>query len=274
MFEDLVVWVESHGLRLLLILLSTFVLAKMGRRSARETIERLIEDRGGNKMRSDTLESVVGSTTLVTVWVVGSLMLLSELGVDIGPVLAGAGVAGVALGFGAQYVIRDFLAGLFVILEDQYRVGDIIMVGESVGEVEDLTLRKVVIRDSDGVVHHITHGEVSRVANMSQDFARANVTIGVAYDESLDQVQDVLNQIGEEMFEDEGWSAKLKDKPSFLRVEELADSVVKVIIRATTEPLSSLDVEAELRRRIKERFEEEGIEMPYPRMDIHTFSKE
>lgn len=274
MFEDLVVWVEGHGLRLLLILLSTFVLAKMGRRSARETIERLIEDRGGNKMRSDTLESVVGSTTLVTVWVVGSLMLLSELGVDIGPVLAGAGVAGVALGFGAQYVIRDFLAGLFVILEDQYRVGDIIMVGESVGEVEDLTLRKVVIRDSDGVVHHITHGEVSRVANMSQDFARANVTIGVAYDESLDQVQDVLNQIGEEMFEDEGWSAKLKDKPSFLRVEELADSVVKVIIRATTEPLSSLDVEAELRRRIKERFEEEGIEMPYPRMDIHTFSKE
>lgn len=248
------------GLRIGSIVLAAFVL----KRAVKRVIKRAV---GGSK-RKDTLSEVLEDLLGVVIWSVAALMILSEAGVNIGPILAGAGVAGVALGFGAQYIIRDFLAGFFIVLENQFRVGDIIRVDQVCGVVEDISLRRTVLRDKEGAVHYISNGEIKQVANMSQDFARANLEIGVGYDESLDEVRKTIDEIGDRMYREEKWQSRLRERPHFFRVEELGKSAVVVSVRAETGAGQQWDVSSELKKRIKEVFEKQGIEMPYPRIEI------
>lgn len=196
-------------------------------------------------------------------------MILQEIGLEIGPILAGAGIVGLALGFGGQYLIRDIITGLFVILENQYRIGDVVNIDTTGGLVEDISLRKTTLRDLNGTVHHIPHGEIKRVSNLSKKYARVNLDVGISYSSDLEQVIKVINKTGNELAEDPRFKDVIISPPQFLRVDDFADSAIIVKILGDTKPLKQWEVTGELRKRIKIAFDEEGIEIPFPQRVIH-----
>jgi small conductance mechanosensitive channel len=196
-------------------------------------------------------------------------MLLSEVGVAVGPLLAAAGIAGIAVGFGGQYLIRDLITGMFIIVENQYRVGDVVCFDNTCGLVERITLRMSTLRDLDGTVHHVPHGEVKKVSNLSKYFSRVNLNIGVAYSSDLEKVIQVINSVGEEMAEDLNWKDMIIKPPQFLRVDDFADSAIIMKIVGDTKPLKQWDVTGELRKRLKVAFDKEGISIPFPQRVIH-----
>jgi len=200
---------------------------------------------------------------------VAIMMILPELGINVGPILAGAGILGIALGFGAQYMIRDFLAGLFIIIENQYREGDVVCLDGTCGLVEDINLRKTILRDLDGIVHHVPNGEIKKASNLSKQFARVNLNIGVSYKENLDKVIKVVNQVGRELAEDPRWKDLILKPPQFLRVDDFGESAIIIKILGETKPLKQWDVTGELRKRIKIAFDKEGIEIPFRQITIH-----
>lgn len=201
-------------------------------------------------------------------------MVLKEADLDIAPLLAGAGIAGLALGFGGQYLIRDIITGLFLILENQYRIGDVVQLNGTGGLVEDITLRITTLRDMDGTVHFIPHGEIKMVSNLSKNFARVNLDISVAYDSDLDHVISVINKTGEELAQDPVFKDYLITQPKFLRVNEFGDSAIILKVVGDTKPLKQWEVSGELRRRIKVAFDREGIEIPFPQRVIYHINKE
>ena len=196
-------------------------------------------------------------------------MVVSELGVNIAPLLAVAGVAGIAFGFGGQYLIRDLISGLFVILEDQYRVGDVACVADTCGLVEDINLRRTILRDLDGVVHHIPNGEIAKASNLSKQFSRVNLNIGIDYSSDLEQVIKVVNKIGKELAEDPQWKADILKPPQWVGVDDFADSAIIIKILGDTKPLRQWDITRELRKRLKVAFDKEGIVIPFPQRVVH-----
>jgi small conductance mechanosensitive channel len=196
-------------------------------------------------------------------------MILKEIGLEIAPILAGAGIVGLAVGFGAQYLIRDIITGLFIITENQYRIGDVIKIGDADGTVENITLRVTTLRDLNGTVHHIPHGEIKRVSNLSKKFARINLNIGISYNANLEHVIEVINQTGDELAKDPRFADSIITAPKFLRINEFAESAIIIKILGDTKPLMQWEVTGELRKRIKIAFDREGIEIPYPQMVIH-----
>jgi small conductance mechanosensitive channel len=197
------------------------------------------------------------------------LMMLQEAGIEIGPILAGAGIVGLALGFGGQYLIRDIISGLFIILENQYRIGDVVNINSTGGLVEDISLRMTTLRDMNGTVHHIPHGEIKIVSNLSKKFARVNLNIGIAYNSNLEQVINVINNVGSELASDPVYKDLILSPPKFLRVDDFADSAIMVKITGDTMPLKQWEITGELRKRIKIAFDREGIEIPFPQRVIH-----
>lgn len=196
------------------------------------------------------------------------LMIISELGVNIGPLLALAGVAGLAFGFGGQYLIRDLISGLFIIVEDQYRVGDVACVADTCGLVEDINLRRTILRDLDGVVHNVPNGEITKASNLSKGFSRVNLNVGIAYESDLEKVIKVVNKVGQGLAEDPQWKKDILKPPQFLRVDDFADSAIIIKILGDTKPLRQWDVTGELRKRIKIAFDKEGIEIPFPQITV------
>ena len=195
-------------------------------------------------------------------------MILSELKVPIAPILAGFGVAGIAVGFGAQYLIRDLIAGVFILLENQYRVGDVARIAGVAGLVEEVNLRKTVLRDLDGVVHYVPNGEIRVASNYSRHFARVNLNISVAYGTDLDHAISVINRVCQEMAAEENWSKVIKTVPQVLRVDNLGDSGIEIKILGDTQPIRQWDVMGELRLRLKNAFDKEGIEIPWPHTKV------
>ena len=196
-------------------------------------------------------------------------MVLSELGVAIGPLLAAAGVAGIAIGFGGQYLIRDLFSGFFILIENQYRIGDVVCFDQTCGTVEEISLRMTRLRDLDGVVHHIPHGEVKTVSNLSKQFSRVNLNIGVAYDANLEKVIEVVNTVGKELSEEGAWKQDIIQPPAFLRVDEFTDSSVVIKIVGDTQPGKQWGVAGELRKRLKIAFDKAKIEIPFPQRVIY-----
>lgn len=207
---------------------------------------------------------------IAVVLVVGSavLMALRQIDVDITPILTGAGVAGVAVGFGAQNLVRDIISGLFLILEDQVRVGDVVQINGKGGLVEAIHLRTIVLRDEDGTVHIFPHGAVTAISNMTKDFSYALLKIGVSYKENTDEVAAVLKRIGDELYKDPEFAPKILAPLEYIGVDSLDDSSVTLKIRMKTLPIMQWGVARELRRRIKLEFDRLGIELPYPHMSI------
>ncbi|HEX6148732.1 mechanosensitive ion channel family protein [Nocardioides sp.] len=214
--------------------------------------------------RAKTMGSLLKSViTGVLVAVVGTMML-SELGVNVGPILASAGILGVALGFGAQSLVSDFLSGVFMIFEDQYGVGDEVDLGEASGTVEAVSLRVTRLRDVNGTVWYVRNGEIVRVGNMSQNWARTVLDISVAYHEDLARVRRVLEDVAHDLWDDEEYKGVIIEEPSVWGVQELGIDGVVVRVALKTAPLEQWAVAREMRQRIKARFDYEGIEIPLP----------
>ncbi len=211
------------------------------------------------KTIGDLVKSIV---TGVLVAVVGT-MVLSEVGVDIAPIIASAGILGIALGFGAQSLVRDFLSGIFMIVEDQYGVGDVVDVGEATGTIEAVSLRVTRLRDLNGTVWYVPNGEILRVGNMSQNWSRAVVDVSVAYTADLVRVQEVLRDVAHGLWQDEDFHGLVVEEPEVTGVEMLAANAVNLRVLVKTLPNEQWAVARELRQRIKSRFDQEGIEVPY-----------
>tara|TARA_B100001123_G_scaffold228801_1_gene257443 strand:- start:237 stop:1016 length:780 start_codon:yes stop_codon:yes gene_type:complete len=197
------------------------------------------------------------------------MVTLSELGLNIGPLLAGAGVIGLAVGFGAQTLVKDIITGLFILIEDHISVGDVVKVGSHSGLVEKLTLRTIQLRDPGGTVHVIPFSEVTTIENLTKDFSRYVFDVGIAYRENTDRVVDVLHELGEELLKDEHYGELILEPLEVLGVDSFGDNAVVIKARITTKPAKQWVVGREFNRRIKNRFDELGIEMPFPHRTIY-----
>jgi len=272
--ESLYLWLSSHGLKILIIAIIAAVLYKLASVFIEKLVARAVATQAfagkvAEEKRIKTLAGVFTGVVKVLIWIFAGMMILSEIGVNIGPLIAGAGIVGLAFGFGGQYLIRDIISGLFIILENQYRVGDVVKIAGSSGLVEEITLRKTTLRDLDGIVHHIPNGEITDASNYSKKFSRVNLDVGVSYDTDLEKVISVVNRVGKDLAEDSEWKEKIIKAPKFLRVNDFADSSVVIKILGDVKPLKQWEVTGELRKRLKIAFDKEGIEIPFPQRVIH-----
>ncbi|TET49567.1 MAG: mechanosensitive ion channel family protein [Dehalococcoidia bacterium] len=267
-------WFLEHGTRVVIILLVGFVLWYALRRFLPPLVQRSMakpkrgESREGMKKRADTIQYVFMGLGKILIILLIAFMILSELNVSIGPILAGLGVAGIAVGFGAQYLIRDLIAGVFILMENQYRVGDVARVADIAGLVEDITLRKTVLRDLDGIVHHVPNGEIKVASNFTRHFSRVNLDVSVSYGTDLDHAISVINRVGQELTEDPDWKWRIRTTPQVLRVNKLGDSGIDIKILGDVKPLEQWNIMGELRYRVKKAFDAEGIEIPWPHTKV------
>jgi len=212
--------------------------------------------------RARTMGSVLKSVVSIVVFVIATLMVLSELGQNIAPLLASAGILGVALGFGSQSLVKDFLSGMFMLFEDQYGVGDVIDVGEASGTVEAVSLRVTRVRDVNGTVWYVRNGEIPRVGNMSQNWARTVLDVAVGYHEDLAKVRRVLEEIAHDLWDDEDFKGLIIEQPEVWGVEAMTPDAVTVRVTLKTAPMEQWNIAREMRERVKARFDYEGIEVP------------
>ena len=219
--------------------------------------------------RARTLANIINSAGFVLVSGVALMMTLSELGLNIMPIITGAGIAGLAVGFGAQNLVRDVISGFFLILEDQVRVGDVAIINGTGGLVEAINLRTMVLRDLEGVVHIFPNGEIKQVSNRTKEWSRSVIDVGVAYKEDVDQVMDVLKDIGSELPADPTFGPMILEPLEVLGVDNFGDSQVTIKIAIKTLPLKQWAVGRELRRRIKKTFDHKGIEIPFPHLSVY-----
>jgi moderate conductance mechanosensitive channel len=218
--------------------------------------------------RAETLGVVLKSFAAFVVWAIAAITILGELGVNLGPLVAGAGIAGVAIGFGAQSLVRDFLAGVFILVEDQYGVGDIIDAGEATGTVEAVSLRTTRLRDVSGTMWHIPNGQIVRVGNMSQQWARALLDISVAYGADLDEAQAIIKQVADDVWRDPAWARRVLEEPEVWGVEDFGADGITIRLVVKTQPSAQFQVLRELRMRLKTALDAAGIEIPYPQRTI------
>lgn len=270
--QTIIVWLSTTGVRILIIILAS-LLGYHLLRIISQQLERLVEVEGyatinEREQRIKTLTTILRDAGLALIAAIAAVMILSELGINVAPLIAGASIAGLAIGFGAQTLVKDIISGFFILLENQFTIGDVISVGGISGGVEKMTLRATFVRDLQGTLHVIPNGEIRILSNKTKGWARAMVDVGVAYKEDIERVLATLERVGQEMSQDEGYHPLLLEQPTVSGVEELGDSAMTLRIMVKTQPGKQWEVSRELRKRIKETFEEEGIEMPYP-TEVH-----
>jgi small-conductance mechanosensitive channel len=255
----------TRGVRLLVIFLLALLLNRILRQLTRRLVTVSTEETTGRPARmheqhARTLAGVLYSSGTIVIVIVAALMALPEFGFNITPVAAAAGLASLALGFGAQHLVRDFINGFLIVFEDQYVVGDTVRIGDVVGRVEHLTLRRTVVRDAQGSVVSIANGEIAKVANLSRDWGQLFLDTTVASDQSLEGALSALEAVASEFRADPAWSAMLVDGPRVLGVESLVPAGITLRIQARTAPTRQDDVARELRRRIQMQLGQRGIE--------------
>ncbi len=267
-------WLVVHGTRIGLILVlsvaALLILGFTGAKGIRAFVARGAEGQPDEevKKRADTLSRVLITAGQVFIIVIAAFIVLSELGINIGPILAGAGVVGIAIGFGAQSLVRDIIAGVFIIMENQYRVGDVVKIADISGLVEQINLRRTILRDLDGIVHTVPNGEIRVASNFTKEWSRVNLNISVSYGTDLDHATAVINRVCQEMAQEPEWAPLIIKTPQVLRVDNLGDSGIDLKILGDTKPIRQWDVMGEIRKRVKKTFDEEGIEIPWPHTKV------
>jgi len=267
----------AHGVRILIILVSAYALNRIVKavfsKAQKRIAERMALLRGGEdpelNKRAATLSAIARKTIGVVIWIVALMMALREAGFDVAPILAGAGVAGVAVGFGAQNLVRDVISGAFLLMENQVRVNDVAIINGTGGLVEQINLRTIVLRGIDGTVHIFPNGTITSLANMTHGFSCYVFDLGVAYKEDTDRVSEVLKGIADELMKDEQFSTVILAPLEILGVDKFADSAVVIKARIKTAPSQQWAVGREMNRRIKKKFDELGIEIPFPHMSLY-----
>jgi moderate conductance mechanosensitive channel len=279
----------SPGLSIVFILLAATLLSSLVRRLIAGLVARMkdpdlaptrrlrrrigapideVEEDLRRVQRADALGALATSVATVVIWSIALIMVIARFGLELGPLIAGAGIIGVALGFGAQNLVRDFLAGVFMLIEDQFGVGDIVDAGEAIGVVEGISLRSTRIRDVAGTLWHIPNGEILRVGNMSQDWARALLDVGVAYGTDIDAASDILERVAVEMAHEPNYEEMFIEDPEVWGVQELGNDSVDIRLVIKVLPGQQWAVMRELRGRIKKAFDSAGIEIPFPQRTV------
>jgi moderate conductance mechanosensitive channel len=298
----LAVWLTGGPFRILLILVVAWILSRYVRRAIARVVRRLVASDGRatlrrlqaigidvperlgreetvqvqarRESRAVSISGVLSSSLRAAIWSIALIMVLGEIGLDIGPIIAGAGIVGLAVGFGAQSLVKDCIAGLFVLLEDQYGVGDVVDLGEAVGTVESVGLRTTVARSVDGTVWHVPHGEVRRVGNKSQLWSTAVVDVDVAYDSDLAGVRAILLRTATELCETEEWSDSVLGEPEVLGIEALGADGITVRTVIKTAPGAQWPLQRALREAFKVAFDHAGIDIPFPQRTLWLRNQE
>ncbi len=267
--QNVLSWTKVHGIKIIVVfflaLLTVRIAGKLITRLVRKVISRdsfISEEE--EKKREDTIINILNKLTHILVWFGFLFFFLQEVGIPIAPLLTGAGIIGMAVGFGAQSLVRDFITGLFIVTENQFRIGDVVCIGGHCGVVEDMTLRITKIRELDGTIHFIPNSEIRIASNKSKDFSKVDITIGVGYGTDIDHLEQVINRVGDKLKEHPEFGMFIIEAPHFLHIEDFADSAINVRILGTVYPKKQYLIAGELKRQLKDAFEKEGIEIPYP----------
>lgn len=264
--------VELRLLEALVILAMAWVILRLSRVLVRRMERRLLvtgsDTVDEHAQRSQTLMQLANSVVTGVVLTAAALTVLNIF-IPIGPLLAGVGVLGLAVSFGAQSLVKDLISGFFILLENQFTVGDIVEINGKSGVVERMTLRVVMLRDVEGTLHIMPNGSIDVVSNKTQGWSRAVIDIGVAYKERVDEVIRVMKETLQDLWNDSHWRGRLMKSPEVWGVEGLADSAVQIRVVAETRPGKQWEIKREIRRRLKNRFDQEGIEIPFPQRTLH-----
>ncbi|NKQ35920.1 MAG: mechanosensitive ion channel family protein [Chloroflexi bacterium] len=265
-------WLQNQGLTILLILIGTIAAYFLWKYTVRLIASRVqaLDDEEGSDLdkRTATISRVLKSSGVIVILGTSLLMILTELGIPIAPMLAGVGVFSLAAGMGAKTLVQDVISGLFVLIENQYTIDDVVDIGGARGVVEKMTLRVTVIRDVAGTVHIIPNGEIRQVSNLTPDWSRAIVDVGITYDDDVDKAIRVLQEIGAMAAEDEAVKGMLLEPAVVTGVEGLDDWAVRLRLMVKTKPGEQWNVQRWLRRQIRLVFAEEGVELAFPRQDV------
>jgi small conductance mechanosensitive channel len=267
-FKNITTWLTTSGIKVFGILIALIILSQMSKWIVK-WLEKFIPEKDPlqateAKKRAHTLGNILRHALIIVIYFIALLMILGELGIQLGPLLATAGIGAIAIGFGAQSLVKDVISGFFIILENQYRIGDAIEAAGVSGLVESVSLRRTVLRDLEGKVHTIPNGEIKIVSNLSKEWARSVLDVGISYREDVDHVIDLLEQIGRELAAEEPWKSAILEPLQIFGVERFEDSQLVIRMVVKTVPLKQWEVGRELRKRIKNRFDEKGIQIPFP----------
>ena len=264
-------WLSTSGLRVLLIVVLALVALKVARVISRRILAPLIKEEleEETQKRAQTLNSLIRYIFTVLILAVAVMMILDEFGVEIGPVLAAAGIVGLAVGFGAQHLVQDIISGFFILMDDSIRVGDVVNIAGKGGLVEKVNLRVTVLRDMAGNVHYVRNGQIDVVTNMTKEYSHYVFDIGVAYREDVDQVIDVIKQIYEEIRADSEFAPDIMAPIEILGMDQFADSAVIIKARTKTKPIKQWRIGREFNKRLKAKFDEMGIEIPFPHVTLY-----
>ncbi len=266
-------WLLKDGLRILLILILMFVFIKIAHLVTDSLFRRFQKGKreadGEFKKRADTLSSIAGSVLTVCIVIIAVITIMALLDIPIGPVLASAGIVGVAIGFGAQHLVRDVISGFFILFDDQIRVGDVVQIADKGGLVEKINLRMTILRDLAGNVHYVRNGEISVVTNMTKEYSRYVFEVGVAYREDVDEVIEVIKEVDENLRSDPEYKDDILEPIEILGLDQFADSAIVIKARTKTKPIKQWAVGREFNRRLKRRFDEKDIEIPFPHVTLY-----
>jgi small conductance mechanosensitive channel len=268
--------IAKSGLRISLVLLASYVSVRFLRVAVRRLEDVLIRagERtelvpGATRKRVATLTGLLLTLSLVVVWAVAVVICLDQVGLDVTPILAGAGIVGLAVGFGAQNLVRDVISGFFLVLENQVRVGDVAVVNGTGGLVEAITFRTIVLRDLAGVVHVVPNGAITTLANMTKTWSGYVLDVGVAYKEDTDRVVEIMSEVAEDLRSDARLGALILEPMEIFGVDDFKESEVTIKARLKTVPMQQWAVGREYRRRLKKAFDARGIEIPFPHRSLH-----
>jgi len=268
-------WFMNTGIRVIVIIAIGVAVYLICRPIIRSVIKRIVshrmagEDETDIQQRTDTLSSILVKIAGIIILIIAVITILPEFGVNITSLIAAIGIGGLAIAFAAQNLIRDFISGFFILLEDQYSIGDVVSIAGIAGVVEDITLRRTILRDLDANVHSVPNGKVELSTNMTKKYSRVNLNVSVGYGENLKHVIDIINKICQEMAKDPQWKDDFITTPSVLRVDKLGDSGIDIKILGDTKPAKQWAITGELRLRLKDAFDREGIEIPWPHTKVY-----
>ena len=269
--DNIKTWFFSSGLKIIIILFSAFILNKFVHRILLRLFSSLQKYKSNEETqkRTDTLNSIFHYTIGIAILILAVVMILSEVGLEIGPILAAAGVMGLAVGFGAQSLVKDIISGFFIFLEDQIRVGDVVQIAGMGGLVEKVNLKMTVLRDLAGNVHYIPNGTIDVVTNMTKGYSRYVFDVGVAYCEDVDKVMEVMKQVDEELRSDPEFKDDILEPLEIFGLDQFAESALIIRARTTTKPIKQWRIGREFNRRLKKKFDELNIEIPFPHRTVY-----
>jgi len=281
LLSSLYEWIITELPGILILIVATLIVLKVYKTFVKK-LRNIIIKRSGKKegtetqeteKRVETLMNILQSVGKILIWAIFIMILLKKFGVDIGPILAGAGILGLAVGFGAQELVRDIISGFFMLLENQIRAGDVAIINGTGGLVEKIELRTTTLRDFSGTTHIFQNGKISTISNMTMEWSAMTFDIGVAYKEDTDEVVRIMKEVGEELQNDPDFKDHIIEPLEVFGVDKFADSAVIIKARVKTKPIMQWTVGREYRRRLKKAFDEKGIEIPFPHTTVYWGEK-